>query len=117
MVVKKRTYQFGIWAEKVAIFLLILKGYQILKWRHKTRFGEIDILAKKSDVIVAIEVKARKSKSLIEEVLHPHQINRIQKAAQFFISQNPQFQNCDLRFDFIEVNKFFLLKHHRNFIS
>ncbi|MBP7710376.1 MAG: YraN family protein [Rickettsiales bacterium] len=115
--VKKRTYQFGILAEKIAIFLLILKGYQILKWRYKTRFGEIDIVAKKSDVIVAVEVKARSSKFLIEEVLHPHQINRIQMAAQFFISKNLKFQNCDLRFDFIEINKFFIPKHHKNFIS
>ncbi len=115
--IEKRTYQFGILAEKVAIFFLRLKGYQILKWRYQSRFGEIDILAKKSDVIVAVEVKARSSKVLIEEVLHPKQIDRIQRAAQFFIAQNPQFHSHDLRFDFIKINKFFLPKHYRNFIS
>lgn len=117
MVIKKRTYQFGILAEKIAIFLLILKGYKILEWRYKTNFGEIDIIAKKSDLIVAIEVKARASKFLIEEVLHPHQINRIKMAAQFFIARNIQFQNCDMRFDFIRVNKFLIPKHYKNFIS
>lgn len=117
MKIKKQTYQFGIWAEKISILFLRLKGYQILQWRYKTRFGEIDILAKKSDVIVAIEVKARSSKALIEEVLHPKQVQRVQKAAQFFISQNPQFHNCDLRFDFIVVNKFFIPRHYNNFIS
>ncbi len=99
------------------MFFLRLKGYKILEWRYKSRFGEVDIIAKKSAVIVAIEVKARTSKILIEEVLRPRQIERVTKSLEFFISQNPQFQKCDLRLDFIEVSKFFLPKHYPNFMS
>jgi putative endonuclease len=112
-----KSYQFGLFAEKIAIFFLRLKGYKILAWRFKNRFGEIDIVAKKSRIIVIIEVKARKSKIIIEEVLRPKQIERVKKSAEFFISQNPQFQNYDLRFDFIEINRFFFPKHYQNFIS
>ena len=114
---KKSTYKFVILAEKISIFFLRLKGYEILQWRYKTRFGEIDIIAKKARVIIFFEVKARKEKSLIEEVLLPQQIERIKKAAEFFISKNSQFQNYDLRLDFIEVGKFFIIKHYKNFIS
>ena len=64
----KKTYQFGLFAEKIAILLLRLKGYQILKWRYKSYYGEIDIVAKKSRVIIFVEVKARIKKTLIEEV-------------------------------------------------
>jgi putative endonuclease len=114
---RKQTYRFGLLAEKIAMILLWIKGYKILEWRYKTHFGEIDIIAKKSRVIVAIEVKARSSKFLIEEVLHSKQIERIKKAAEFFIARNLQFQNYDLRLDFIEVGRFLIPKHHKNFIS
>ncbi len=114
---KKRTYRLGIFAEKVAIFLLRLKGYKILQWRYKTKFGEIDLIAQKAKTIVFVEVKMRSSKIIIEEVLSFHQTARIKKAAHFFISQNSKFYEYNLRFDFVEVNKFFLPKHYLNFIS
>lgn len=114
---KKQTYQFGIFAEKISIIFLWLKGYKILDWRFKSVFGEIDIIARKSRCIIAVEVKARSSKITIEEVLRPKQINRIKKSAEFFIAQNPQFHDHDLRFDFIEVGRFFSIKHHHNFMS
>lgn len=112
-----KAYKFGILAEKIAIILLFLKGYKILNWRYKTRFGEIDIIAKKSNLIVFVEVKARSSKFNVEEVLTNHQINRIKSAAQIFLTKKPQFQNYDLRFDFIEVSRFLWPKHYSNFIS
>lgn len=113
----KKTYQFGLLAEKIAILLLRLKGYQILHWRYKSHYGEIDIVAKKSRVIIFVEVKARSRKTLIEEVLTPRQISRIKKSAEFFIVQNRRFQDHDLRFDFIEITKFHFPRHYPNFIS
>ena len=98
------------------MIFLCLKGYQILEWRYKTRFGEIDIIARKSRVIACIEVKARRAKVEISEVLRPHQIMRIKQAAEFFLYQNPQFRNHLLRLDFIEVGASFLPKHRKNFL-
>lgn len=114
---KKQTYQFGIMAEKLAIILLFFKGYKILKWRHKTPFGELDIIAWKPKTIIIVEVKARKHKARIEEVISPRQINRIKRAALFFITQNAKFRKCDLRFDFIAVNSFFYPQHYKNFLA
>jgi putative endonuclease len=111
----RKTYQFGLFAEKISLIFLTLKGYKILSHRYKSRFGEIDIIAKKSRKIVFVEVKARRAKSTIEEVLRPKQLNRIKRAAEFFIATNPQFQNYDLRFDFIEIGKYFLPNHQQNF--
>jgi len=112
-----KNYYFGVAAEKVASIYLFLKGYSILERRHKTPFGEIDIIAKKGQILLIVEVKARSSNLNIEEVLTWNQINRIKKAAQFFISLNPQFQSHDVRFDFIAISRFFWPKHHKNFIS
>jgi len=113
----KKTYQFGLLAEKIAITFLQIKGYKILHHRFKTKFGEIDLIAQKDDFIIFIEVKARKKSANIEEVLTPHQINRIKIAAHIFIDQNHAFHNHNFRFDFIEINSFLKPTHHINFIS
>lgn len=111
----KTTYQFGIIAERIAMIFLILKGYKILAQRYKNHFGEIDIIARKSRVVIFVEVKARKTKAIIEEVLRPNQLARIKRSAEIFIAQNPQFHNHNLRFDFIEIGKNFWPKHQKNF--
>lgn len=113
----KKTYHFGLFAEKIAINFLQIKGYKILHHRFKTKFGEIDLIAQKGDFIIFIEVKARKKSTNIEEILSPRQINRIKTAAQIFIDQNQQFHHYNFRFDFIEINRFFKPTHHINFIS
>jgi putative endonuclease len=112
---KNKTYNFGILAEKIVILFLIIKGYKILKWRYKTHCGEIDIIARKFHSIIFIEVKARKTKSNIEEILLPRQIQRIKKTAEIFMAKNSQFSNYQWRFDFIEVSRFFFVKHYHNF--
>jgi putative endonuclease len=112
---KKRTHQFGILAEKIVLWFLRCKGYEILFWRYKTYFGEIDIVAKKGKLIAFVEVKARKTVVSIEEILQPKQVDRIKKAAEFFLMKHPQFRKCDLRFDFVMVNRFFILKHFKGF--
>ncbi len=117
----KKTYQFGYFAEKYVMIFLWLKGYKILKHRYKSSFGEIDIIAKKNNFIIFIEVKARYKKINIENVLTPYQIQRIKKSAEDFIAKNRKLQNCSRRFDFIEVRPVFLfifnIKHRINFIS
>jgi len=117
----KKTYQFGYFAEKYVMIFLWIKGYKILKHRYRSNFGEIDIIAKKNNFIIFVEVKARYKKINIENVLNFHQIERIKKSAEHFISKNKKLQNCARRFDFIEVRPLFLfifaIKHRINFIS
>jgi putative endonuclease len=117
----KKTYQFGFFAEKYVMIFLWIKGYKILKHRYRSNFGEIDIIAKKNNFIIFVEVKARYKKINIENVLNFHQIERIKKSAEHFISKNQRLQNCARRFDFIEVRPLFLfifaIKHRINFIS
>ncbi len=115
---KIKTYQKGIFAEKLTIFFLILKGYKILKNRYKTGFGEIDILARRSKTIVAIEVKFR-SKTQIsnEEALQKRQIERLKKALELFILKNPKFHQYKLRIDLVLVNKNFRIKQLKNIAS
>jgi putative endonuclease len=50
----------GKMGETLACSELCRRGYAILARRHRTRYGEIDIIAREGDAIVFIEVKARR---------------------------------------------------------
>jgi putative endonuclease len=49
----------GVSGENLACEELRRRGYEILERRYRTRFGEIDIIARDGQTIVFVEVKAR----------------------------------------------------------
>lgn len=51
----------GKLGEEIAADVLRQRGYAILATRYRTRYGEIDIVARDDDVLVFVEVKARQS--------------------------------------------------------
>jgi len=114
---KKKTHQFGTLTEKIAENFLRLKGYSILESRYKNSFGEIDIIAKKLQTLVFVEVKARKKNELIEVILRQKQIDRIKKSAEFFIANNEEYHNFDVRFDFILFIESLLPQHHEGYFE
>ena len=71
----------GRWAEGWAAFVLQLKGYAILGRRVQTPVGEIDLIARRGDVLAFIEVKMRQQTSDPAELLRPRQMARIVRAA------------------------------------
>ena len=46
--------------EDLACEELVRRGYAILERRHRTRYGEIDVIAQAGETLVFVEVKARK---------------------------------------------------------
>ena len=57
-----RRQSLGILGEDLACAELLRRGYAILARRYRTRFGEIDIVSERDDVVVFVEVKARRSR-------------------------------------------------------
>ena len=98
---KKRAYWKGIFAESLAEIFLRLKGYRFLERRHKTPFGEIDLVMKKGKILVAVEVKARSTQDAALESLTSHQQNRVVKSLRLFQVRHRIYHSCSLRFDFI----------------
>lgn len=94
---------FGLLAEYFVIFLYKLKLYKILGRRHKNYFGEIDIIASRGKRLVFIEVKARKKRdfSFADPLVTNKQIERIKKAAEFFLSRNPIYYGYEISFHFV----------------
>ena len=50
---------FGKLGEDLACTELRRRGYEILAQRYRTRFGEIDIVARDGETVVFVEVKTR----------------------------------------------------------
>ena len=100
------TYQKGMMAEVVAMVLLMIKGYRILRWRYKTHVGEIDVIARRRGVLAFVEVKQRSSLSGALESLTPHMRRRVTQAARLYIGSYPHLNKLDQRFDLVAVSGF-----------
>ena len=93
----------GLWGEHVAAAYLRRRFYRIVDMRYRTRFGEIDIIAKRGRYLVFVEVKLRKSGSFAEamEYVDRRKQDKIRVTASMYLSQNPT--GLQPRFDVIEV--------------
>src|SRR5688572_8627719 len=61
VVVPDERQSLGKMGEDLACAELRRRGYEILERRYRTRYGEIDIVARDEATLVFIEVKARTS--------------------------------------------------------
>lgn len=109
-----RTECKGYFGELIATLWLFCKGYRILARRFKTPYGEIDIIAKKRNIVVFVEVKARNSMDKCFIAITPKQLHRIQNASEIFMSIKKQFANCDRRYDVILIANASLPMHIEN---
>ena len=92
-------FRTGVSAETRAAAFLMAKGYRILMKRFRTRYGEIDIVARRRNLLVFVEVKARASLDEAAYAVTPRQQARIIDAAQAWLMAHPEHADFDLRFD------------------
>lgn len=101
----KTSYQIGIYSEFLARWFLRFHGYRILKNRYitgkNTNRAEIDIIAKRKNTIVFIEVKSRQTIGAAWDAITPTQAARLRRAADTFLINNRW--TGDARFDVIVV--------------
>ncbi len=91
-------------AEELAARYLRKKGFKIIEKNYKTRFGEIDIVARYGKYLVFVEVKSGKSEYLPRTRVDERKLRRINFAA------NDYLRNCHLdvegyRIDVVEVTE------------
>ena len=92
-------FRTGISAESRAAAYLMAKGYRILAKRYRTPHGEIDIVARRRNLIAFVEVKARASLDDAAFAVTPRQQKRIIDAAQGWLVAHPEHAEFELRFD------------------
>ena len=100
---KLNTKDLGNIGENIAIELLLSKGYNILERNWRFRKAEIDIICKKDNILVFVEVKSKSYKYFgePEESISVYKENLIIDAGnQYMLSVNHMWE---IRFDIISV--------------
>jgi len=94
----------GDLGERIAADYLKKQGYHIRELNFHTREGEIDIIAEKDDFLVFVEVRTRRSSSMVtpEESVTPYKLARIIATAQSYIQSHEDLPTC-WRIDVVAV--------------
>ena len=104
-------FRLGLSAESRAAAYLVAKGYRIVARRWKSSVGEIDIVARRRQLLVFVEVKARERLDDAAESVTPRQQRRIAAAAAVWLAERPDDAQCDIRFDAMLVSPGRLPRH------
>ena len=104
-------FRTGLSAESRAAAFLMAKGYRILAKRFRTPYGEIDLVARKRNLLAFVEVKARASLDEAAYAVTPRQQQRIVNAAEAWLMAHPEHAEFDLRFDVVLIAPKSLPRH------
>lgn len=111
---RQKAERFGQFGELVAELVLRLNGFGISARRYKTPIGEIDLIARKGSTLVFAEVKTRRTDKGLDAAAEAINTKRITRAAQWYVSRNPELSNLTIRFDVIFLAPWSLPRHVRN---
>lgn len=102
---KKESIIKGQLGENLAKEFLEQNNLIFITKNFKTRLGEIDLIFKENNVLVFVEVKLRKTNSLVSplEAIDYKKQNRLQKAALQYLQQNYNNDFPECRFDAILI--------------
>ena len=98
-----KRHDFGRHCEVMACNYLEQEGYTILETNWRSGHKEIDIIAKEGEMLVIVEVKARKNEDLAnaEDAVNEQKIRNLVRAAHNYILMKGV--DCDTRFDIITL--------------
>lgn len=96
--------EFGNWGEEKALNFLRKKGYRVIARNYSTRFGELDIVARKGQTLVFCEVKTRRTCEGIKpfEAVTRGKQEKIKVSASEFLQRTKE-KFGSVRFDVITV--------------
>ena len=98
-----RNYRRGHRGEWLASLALMVKGFRIVARRYRTPLGEIDLIARRGDLVLIVEVKARRTLMEAMEAVARTSERRIEAAADLWLSRQPDFGRLSVRFDMVAV--------------
>ena len=95
----------GLQYEEIATQYLENKGFQIMKLNFFSRFGEIDIIAKKNNILHFIEVKSGKYDVPFKNFTDK-KLEKISLTVDYFFSldANYELNNLNYSLDFLAIN-------------
>ena len=98
-------YELGKKGEQLAVNYLIGKGYKIVERNWRFQKAEIDIIARKADTLISVEVKTRSTKNFgnPQDFVNPKKIKLMVLAMNEYILNKDL--DIELRFDIIAITK------------
>ncbi len=109
---KKENKRIGKLGEYIACKFLKNKGFFTVERNHKQKFGEVDIIARKGNVLHFVEVKSARSIDIPdvtrensdyrpEELVHPAKLRKIAMVASQYMDKMPK--SMDFQIDVVAV--------------
>lgn len=101
---KDPRHHLGRLGERLAAEHLERRGYAIVARNHRTRFGEIDLVACDGSTLVFCEVKTRRGRGDPWDALHPAKRAQVRRMARAYLAEADDRPRVPfLRFDAIGV--------------
>jgi putative endonuclease len=99
------TARKGSLGEDAAVSWLEAKGWKVLARNFRVRSGEIDVIARRGDIVAFIEVKSWTSvpREDLSRSIGPRKRTRIARAARLFLSRRPECADAHQRFDVVFI--------------
>ncbi|MEZ4797973.1 MAG: YraN family protein [Flavobacteriaceae bacterium] len=97
--------ELGKKGEQLAVDYLIENNYDIIERNYRFDKAEVDIIAKKKEILAIIEVKTRSTSDFgdPQDFVKPKQIQRLVKAVDEYVVENNL--DVEIRFDIISIVK------------
>ncbi|MFS4484016.1 YraN family protein [Hyunsoonleella sp. 2307UL5-6] len=97
--------ELGKKGEQLAVDFLLKNSYEIIERNYRFDKAEVDIMAKKGDVLAIVEVKTRSTADFgdPQDFVKPKQIQRLVKAVDEYVTVNDL--DVEVRFDIIAIVK------------
>jgi len=95
----------GQLAETMACDFLSDKGLILITKNYHCRYGEIDLIMRQEQTIVFVEVRSRKSNSLVDSAssIDWSKQQKLQRTAENYLQKNNIHSSTPARFDVIAV--------------
>ncbi len=110
---RQRAERGGRRAERLAAWWLRLKGWHILAMRARTPVGEVDLIARRGQVLAFIEVKARATEAEADLALDEYRLRRVVAAAEALAHRYAR-PGDDIRIDAVLMTPWRLPRHLTN---
>ena len=100
---RRKALLVGRLSEYYAAVYLMFRGYRIAAMRFRVKAGEVDIIARKGNLVAFVEVKARRITGDAVFAVDPATQRRIRNASLAWIARQPDAASLAYRYDIVAV--------------